>query len=183
MPEIFRRLSSKVIKRSPRLTLIEDTVKDKNGNVSTYLRFAHTGNSVTIICRRSDGQFLVQKEYSYPVKKMLFQFPGGFVPKKESLISGALRELCEEANLKADNLTLLGSYYPNNRRSKSKMFVYFASALKPCQGVPDPEEYIESFWFSETKIEKMIRSGEIENYSFLSAWSLYRSHQNDIPLS
>lgn len=39
MPDTFRRLSSKIIKKHPRLTLIEDTIKDRQGNISTYLRF------------------------------------------------------------------------------------------------------------------------------------------------
>ena len=172
---MWKTLSSKEVFIHPRLTLIEDEIILPNGIKTSYLKFKDDSScAVTIIAKRRDGEILLQTEYSYPPNQKLFQFPGGLVPNGEKLEVGANRELMEEADLMAHNLELLGSYLINNRRSASKMFVYLATDLEEKSLEGDQEEDIESFWFSEDDIEKMIKSDEIINCHVLSAWCLYK---------
>ncbi len=81
----------------------------------------------------------------------------------------------EEMGLKADHLKLLGSYLINNRRSAMKMFVYLATDLIEESLNADPEENIESFWFSEDEIVRMIKNGDIINIHSLASWCLYKN--------
>ncbi len=173
---MWKTVSSKEVFTHPRLSLVEDEIILPNGIKTTYLKYKDDGGCfVTIIAKRNDGKILLQKEYSYPPNQKLFQFPGGLVPPGESPEAGANRELMEEADYQANTLELLGYYLPNNRRSAAKMYVYLATDLEEESLEGDPEEEIESFWFSEEEITRMIENGEIINCHVLAPWSLYKN--------
>jgi ADP-ribose pyrophosphatase len=171
---MWKKLASKILLDHPRLKVLEDEVELPNGHTTQYLKFDSGGSAVTVIAVNEEGKILLQKEYSYPPNEELYQFPGGFVPHGENLLEGANRELMEEADLKANSLVELGSYYINNRRSNSKMYVYLASDLQNESLTADAEEDIKSYWFSEAEIDELIKKGDIKNYSVLAAWSLYK---------
>ncbi len=171
---MWKKLASKILLDHPRLKVLEDEVELPSGQRIQYVKFDSTANAVTIIAVNQEGRILLQKEYSYPPNEELYQFPGGSVPHGEELLKGANRELMEEADLKANNLIELGSYYMNNRKSNSKMYVYVGSDLEKKSLPADLEEDIQSYWFSESEIEDLIKRGEIKNYTVLAAWSLYK---------
>lgn len=90
---------TKTLFQHSRITIVEDDVKLPSGKVTQYLRFANGGQRVTVICLK-DNKILLQKEYSYPVNEVLYQFPGGKLEKGESPVEAAKRELVEESGLK-----------------------------------------------------------------------------------
>lgn len=172
---MWKTLSSKEIFKHPRLSLIEDEVLLPNGQKTTYLKYKYNYSCiVTIVCQREDGKILLQKEYCYPVNQRIYQFPGGKTLANETPEQGANRELMEEAQLKAHDLKLLGSYLANNRRSAVRVYVYLGTKLETATLDKDAEEDTESFWYSEKEIEELIIKGEIINVHTLAAWTLYR---------
>lgn len=173
----WKKTSSKKIFNHPRLSLVEDQVKLPSGKTTTYLRYEGYPDAVTIIARNKDGKILVQKEYSYPPNKWLYQFPGGGINNNETPEQGASRELAEEANLKA-RLKKLGWFYFNNRRTDAKFYVFVGLDIKeiPESHAPkDDEEEFVDYWLSEQEIEDLIHKGEIKNYSMLAAWAFYKN--------
>src|SRR5690606_6661213 len=110
----WKQISSKVLFEHSRITLSEDEVELPSGHKTTYLKYSSNSDAATVIARR-EGKVLMQKEYSYPPNQVLLQFPGGAVPKSEDIARGANRELMEEAGLRSEKLTKLGSYFINNR--------------------------------------------------------------------
>lgn len=181
---MWKTISSKEIFHHPRLTLVEDEVLLPNGVRTRYLKYKDNGDcAVTVIARRNDGHILLQKEFSYPSKAYLFQFPGGGVPAGETPKAGANRELMEEAGLKAGRLLPLGSYLTQNRRSKKRMYVFLGTKLIKQSRPPDAEEIIESFWFSERAVEQLITTNRIVNCHVLAAWCLYTRKKLNRPWS
>ncbi|MFC1640449.1 NUDIX domain-containing protein [Patescibacteria group bacterium] len=173
---MWKTNSSKEIFNHPRLTLIEDEVTLPSGVKTNYLKYKDDGSCcVTIITKNKKGEILLQREYSYPLGEKIFQFPGGGVPADEKPQKGANRELAEEMGLHANSMKPLGSYLMNNRRSKKRMHVYLATELVEKSLEADQEEEIEAFWFSESKIARMIKNGEIINIHSLASWCLYRA--------
>ena len=173
---MWQTKSSKEIFNHPRLTLIEDDVELPSGVIVKYLKYKDTGlRAATIIAKREDGKILIQREYSYPPNQMLFQFPGGAVPADEKIEFGANRELTEEMGYRANHLESLGSYLINNRRTPMKMYIFLAIDLVEESLEADPEEDIESFWFSEEEIDAMIKNNEIIHVHTLAAWCLYKT--------
>lgn len=171
---MWKKILSKNVFNHSRLSLIEDEVLLPNGEKVKYLKFKDDGScGVTVITKRKDEKILVQKEYSYPSNKKLYQFPGGMVLKDEDVLKGANRELMEESSLKAHNIKYLGSYLINNRRSTARMNVVLATELEEKSLEGDLEEDIENYWFTEKEILGMIKNNEIINSNLLAAWSIY----------
>lgn len=173
----WERISRKILFENPRITLIEDEVELPEGDQTSYLLYGLGGESITVICVYND-KVLLQKEYSYPPDKVLYQFPGGKVNPGEPLLDAARRELIEESQLSPADMSILGWYYVNNRRSDTKMHVVTAKKFKKNRSLAaDNEENITSSWIPLTKLEKMIKEGKIVNIHVLAAWALYRARK------
>ncbi len=175
----WKTLSSKIIYTHPYIMLIEDEIILPNGKKTIWLKYyERTGKSVTIICQNNRGKILVQKEYSYPIRKKIYQFPGGYIKVDEDPIIGAKNELLEETGFIPSSLTHLGYYFANDRRSDSKVYVFLAKDLNKGNMQRDPEEEDnELFWFSEDEIDLMINRGDIVQNNFLSSWQLYKVYK------
>jgi ADP-ribose pyrophosphatase len=128
----WKKLKTTKLFSHPRLEVFEDEVELPNGHKTKYLYFGDKFDAATVIAVNKTGQVLLQKEYSYPQNKKLFQFPGGGLEAGETPAQGAARELAEEAGLQG-TLTEIGWFYPNNRRGKNKMYVFMAKACRPLQ--------------------------------------------------
>lgn len=171
---MWKQLSSKIVYQHPRITIAEDEVELPNGHQTSYIRTISNGANATIIAIRDDGKILVEREYSYPPNEWLYQFPGGGVPDGEDEAEGANRELMEEVGYKGE-LTHIGKFYTNNRRSDTFMHIFVARNLQQATLPPDPEEEIEIHWLSESEIDALIVKGEILNGPMLAAWTFYKA--------
>ena len=171
----WKKISSKTLLTHPRITVVEDIVELPGGEQVPYLKFDESKHSASVICIRGD-EVLLQKEYSYPPNEVLYQFPGGAVEASESPAVGAGRELTEEAGLKPKTLQELGWFYANNRRTDRKAYVYLCADFEVVEQIGgDTEEDITSHWTPIGRVDEMIRSGEIVNYSLLAAWAMFKA--------
>lgn len=175
IPQKWRKISSGRILDHPRMQLVEDKVELPSGKKIQYLRQEyHDRGGVIVICRKN-GKVLVQREYSYPVDEILWQFTGGKIEAGETPEQAATRESAEESGIKADGARCVGWFYPDNRRTNAKLFVVECKYLEESDKfTPDDTEFIESSWFEVGQIEQMIKRGEVHNYAMLAAWSIFR---------
>lgn len=176
----WKKISSKIILNNPRLKVIEDIVVLPSGKKIDYLKFENVGSVATLICKNSEGKILIQKEYSYPPNEVLYQLPGGFIPTNEDVAIGANRELMEEVGLFSNKMTLLGSFFPNNRRSDAKNYVYLCEELEEKRLVADDEEDIKSYWLTEDEIDQLILNDELKNNGALASLLLYKVKKSTI---
>lgn len=169
----WKRLSTKLLLQHPRLSVYEDTVLLPSGHTTQYIHLGKHKDSAMVIAVDRRQKILVQKEYSYPTDKWLYQFPGGALEKGETPKQGALRELMEEASL-TGKLEEIGWFYVDNRRKKDKFFVFVAHDIEPCDPIDgDPEEVFQEFWYTKKQIHELIKKGQVVNYSFLAGWALF----------
>lgn len=172
----WRKISSRHILDHPRMQLVEDEVELPSGKKIQYLRQEYSGRGgVIVICRKGD-KILVQREYSYPVDEILWQFPGGKIEADETSEQAATRELAEESGIKAENAKCIGWFYPDNRRTNARLFVVECDYVTDDEKArPDDTEFIESEWIENGQISQMIRRGEVRNYAMLAAWGMLQS--------
>ena len=172
----WRKISSRHILDHPRMQLVEDEVELPSGKKIQYLRQEYSGRGgVIVICRKGD-KILVQREYSYPVDEILWQFPGGKIEADETPEQAATRELAEESGIKAENAKCIGWFYPDNRRTNARLFVVECDYVTDDEKArPDYTEFIESEWIENGQISQMIRRGEVRNYAMLAAWGMLQS--------
>lgn len=172
----WRKISSRHILDHPRMQLVEDEVELPSGKKIQYLRQEYSGRGgVIVICRKGD-KILVQREYSYPVDEILWQFPGGKIEADETPEQAATRELAEESGIKAENAKCISWFYPDNRRTNARLFVVECDYVTDDEKArPDDTEFIESEWIENGQISQMIRRGEVRNYAMLAAWGMLQS--------
>lgn len=172
----WRKISSRHILDHPRMQLVEDEVELPSGKKIQYLRQEYSGRGGVIVICRKDDKILVQREYSYPVDEILWQFPGGKIEADETPEQAATRELAEESGIKAENAKCIGWFYPDNRRTNARLFVVECDYVTDDEKArPDDTEFIESEWIENGQISQMIRRGEVRNYAMLAAWGMLQS--------
>lgn len=175
----WRRLNSQTVFEHPRMTLVEDEVELPTGKTTHYLRQPYNGNGGVIVLCRCGESILIQREYSYPVDDILYQFPGGRIEDGETPEQAAKRELAEESGLTIENLQYLGWFYADNRRTDAKLHVVCGDYLgQSATSRPDEEEFIESEWITAKDFKAKLVKGEIKNYAMLAAWTLFENKQN-----
>ena len=172
----WRKISSRHILDHPRMQLVEDEVELPSGKKIQYLRQEYSGRGGVIVSCRKGDKILVQREYSYPVDEILWQFPGGKIEADETPEQAATRELAEESGIKAENAKCIGWFYPDNRRTNARLFVVECDYVTDDEKArPDDTEFIESEWIENGQISQMIRRGEVRNYAMLAAWGMLQS--------
>jgi 8-oxo-dGTP pyrophosphatase MutT (NUDIX family) len=168
---MWKKLSTKKLFDHPRLLVEEDEVELASGKKIQYLRYGYGGDGVVLIAKNNKGEILFNKEYSYVPNRHLLQLPMGKIEDGEDPVPAANRELQEETGMRAEKLTVEGSYYQNHRRSDNKGIVVLAVGLVESRLEGDiEEEGIEgSVWVGADRIGSLIKSGDIVDADTLSS--------------
>lgn len=176
---MWKKIRTKKLLDHPRLRVYEDVIELPDGTRSDYLWYESGKDSVVLIC--TDGEkILLQKEFSYPTGKTLYQFPGGGIEEGETAAEAAMRELAEESALAGD-VQRLGWFYTDNRRTNKKMYVFqVINSSKVSKVKGDKEEEIDSVWMSVCELNELIEKGKIVNYSLLAALALYQNRKSGV---
>jgi 8-oxo-dGTP pyrophosphatase MutT (NUDIX family) len=170
----WKKLKTKQILYNQQLAVSEDEVELPNGKKVKYVRHSPTDvHAVLIIAVNDRHELLVQREYSYPPNKIMWQFPGGSMQSGETIKQAANRELSEESGFAARSVKSLGYFYVNNRLSDKKQHIVLCSDLYEKKLPEDHDEFIETHWLSPAKIDDLIDAGRVDNINFLAALTLY----------
>ncbi len=173
-PKLWQTITSKLILNNKQLQVTEDKVLLPSGTESTYVRHGKSlHDSVAIIAVNASGQVLLQREYSYPPNKVMWQLPGGSMLKGENIETAANRELAEESGYSAKTITNIGYFYVHNRLSDKKQHILLATDLTEHTLEADYDEFIESYWIDKSEIKHMISSGEFDNINLLAALNIW----------
>ena len=94
------------------LHVIDDTVICPNGNEASRELIRHVG-AVCIVPMTDDGKVIVERQFRYPIDKVITEIPAGKLDSKsEDPLLAAQRELREETGYTADEWIHLGVFYP-----------------------------------------------------------------------
>lgn len=170
-------LSSEILFEHPFIKLSEDRVVLPSGKESTWLCLDFGGDGACVILENSEGKILLGRQYCHPPRALVFEFPGGGVGKNETPEAAARREAIEEVGVYPKNLTNIGYFLFNNRRSSAKLYVFVGKDLELREAAPEEHEQVEIAWYSVEEIDEMIRLGQIVNVNLLGAWALYKSRK------
>lgn len=170
----WKRIASKVVFDSEHLSVSEDKLTLPHGKEKQYTRLtAGQAHSVIIIALNRKQEVLVQKEYSYPPDKIMWQLPGGSIETGEEICVAANRELAEESGYQGKSTEILGYFYTMNRISDQKQYVVLCTRLVPYKLQENEDEFIETYWMPKSKIKKMIADSEIDNINLLAAMNIW----------
>jgi ADP-ribose pyrophosphatase len=150
-----------------------DRVRLPDGKETTREIVRHPG-SVAIVPRRADGRIVLVRQFRYVTGRELWEIPAGTMDKPgEDTLSGARRELAEEAGLKAQRWTTLGSAYLMPGYCDERMTFYLAEELSPTEAHAEMDESFKVNPFDIHDLQVLRSTGELQDAKTLLglAWA------------
>lgn len=138
-------VDSQQIRAGRILDMRVDRVQVYNGSLATRELVRHLG-AVCITPVTKDGRIVLERQYRYPVDRVLTELPAGKLDfKDEDPLEAAKRELREETGFRASDWVFLGDFYPAAAYSDEHIRMYLARGLVKGERDLDPDENINVF--------------------------------------
>jgi len=137
-----------------------DQVRLPNGKLAIREYMVHPGAAM-IIPLFDDGTILLERQYRYPIKQVMIEFPAGKLDPNEDGIDCARRELLEETGYYAHDLRFITSIHPVISYSTERIDIYLAKNLEQRQACLDDGEFLQTFRATLAELLQWIREGKI----------------------
>lgn len=177
MVSIMKKLEEKTKKESivyngSFLEFRKDEVILPDDNIA-YREYLHHPGAVAILVIDSDNNIYIERQYRYPLRKVIYEIPAGKLEKDEDILEAAKRELEEETGLVSKSLEKLGETYPCVGYSDEVIYIFLAKDFKEGKQHLDEEEFVDVVKMPFEKVKEMIISGEIKDSKTVHAIYLY----------
>ena len=140
-----------------------DRVSLPDGNEATREIIRHVG-AVCIVPVTDDGKVVMERQFRYPIDKVITEIPAGKLDyPEEDRLSAAKRELREETGYSADSWMDMGIYYPAAAYSDEKITMYLARGLHKGKQELDEDEFLNVELIPLERLVEDIVAGRIED--------------------
>lgn len=158
--------------------LYKDTISLPNGKPATREVIRHVG-AVAIVPMTEDGKVIVERQFRYPLDRVITEIPAGKLDNKaEDRLAAAKRELEEETGYLADEWVELGDYIPAAAYCDEVITMYLAKGLHMGTRNLDEDEFLNIKEIPLEELVEDIMQGNIEDgktqVALLKAYHLLR---------
>ena len=164
---IETRISSEVILKGNFLNARRDVVRLPDGTQATREYVIHPG-AVMVIAQLDDGRLVMERQYRYPVERVMIEFPAGKLDAGESSLACAQRELMEETGYTARQWARAGVLHPVIGYATEFIDVWFARGLTLGQRNLDVGEFLEVFTATPAELLAWSFQGQLTDAKTLS---------------
>lgn len=126
------------------LRVLRDTVSLPNGNTSTREYVVHPG-AVVIVPLLDDGRVVLERQYRYPIGKVMIELPAGKLEQGEDPLLCGLRELQEETGYTCSEWACAGHMHLAIAYSTEVIHIFFARGLHLGERQLDEGEFLDVF--------------------------------------
>lgn len=160
-------VSSEDILKGNFLQARRDVVRLPDGSLSTREYIIHPG-AVMIVAQLDDGRLLMERQYRYPMRAVMLEFPAGKLDAGESPLDCARRELFEETGYSAREWVRAGMLHPVISYSTEFIDIWFARGLTAGERQLDAGEFLEVFAATQAELQDWCRDGSITDSKTLT---------------
>lgn len=170
------QLESREIFDGTIMHVFKDTVTLPNGKTAPREYMRHVG-AVCVVPLLDDGSVLLERQFRYPVGKVLVEIPAGKLDSKaEDPRKAAARELLEETGAVAAELVELGLFYPACAYSDEAIHMYAAKGISFREQKLDEDEFLNVFTMPLEEAVSEVLAGAIPDAktqtALLKVWLL-----------
>jgi ADP-ribose pyrophosphatase len=152
-----------------------DQVRLPNGDTATREYVIHPG-AVMIIALLDDGRLVMERQYRYPVKQVMIEFPAGKLDAGEDRLACAQRELLEETGYRAKEWAHAGVLHPVISYSTEFIDIWFARGLRLGERRLDDGEFLDVFTASLDELLAWSREGKLTDAKTLTGLLWLQNH-------
>ena len=142
------------------LTVRRDQVRLPNGAPAQREFILHPG-AVMIVPLLDDGRFVLERQFRYPMGRVMIEFPAGKLDAGEPGLQCAVRELREETGYSAREWAYAGILHNAIAYSDEGIQVWFARGLSLGEARLDEGEFVEVFLATPRELEEGVARGEV----------------------
>ena len=175
-------ISSELIFQGKFLQARRDEVRMSDGSRGLREYVVHPG-AVMVVALHDDGQVVLERQYRYPVQRVMIEFPAGKLDVGETSLACAQRELQEETGYRARHWAFAGTLHPVISYSTEFIDIWFARGLSAGRRALDEGEFLEVFSATPEQLLAWCRGGQVTDAKTLTgalwlqnvnagAWSL-----------
>jgi ADP-ribose pyrophosphatase len=157
------------------LHAFRDQVRLPNGDTVTREYVIHPG-AVMIIALLDDGRLVMERQYRYPVKQVMIEFPAGKLDAGEDRLACAQRELLEETGYRAKEWAHAGVLHPVISYSTEFIDIWFARGLRLGERRLDEGEFLDVFTASLDELLAWSREGKLTDAKTLTGLLWLQNH-------
>lgn len=159
-------LGGRLLAKGNFLEVRRDDVRLPDGAAATREYVVHPG-AVAIVPLLDDGRLVLERQFRYPVGKVLLEIPAGKIDPGESTLACAQRELLEETGYQAREWARAGVVHNAAAYSTEGIEIWFARGLSAGTQRLDAGEFIELCLMSEAELERCAAAGELSDVKTL----------------
>jgi ADP-ribose pyrophosphatase len=152
-----------------------DTVRLPDGATATREYVVHPG-AVLIVPVHADGRLVVERQFRYPLNRVLVEFPAGKLDPGEAPLATAGRELMEETGYTAKRWTHLGRIHPVVSYSSETIELFVAEDLLHVGRQLDQGEFLDLDTMTVDAMLAALDRGEITDAKTVAALFIYLRH-------
>ena len=142
------------------LDVRRDTVAHADGSRATREYIVHPG-AVMVVPLLADGRLVMERQYRYPMGRVMLEFPAGKLDAGEAPFDCARRELAEETGYRAAEWARAGILHNAIAYSTEGIEIWFARGLKAGAARLDAGEFLETVLHTPAELDAMAGSGEV----------------------
>ncbi len=124
------------------LRVLRDDVSLPDSSSATREYIVHPG-AVMVIPLLDDGRVVLERQFRYPVGRVMIEFPAGKLDAGEPSLSCAIRELKEETGYSAQEWAFAGVIHPVISYSTEHIDIWFARGLTAGSQALDQGEFLD----------------------------------------
>ena len=157
---VERPLQSEPVYRGHFLDVRRDMVALPDGRTAQREYIRHPG-AVMIVPLLDDGRLLMERQYRYPMGRVMLEFPAGKLDAGEDPKVCGQRELLEETGHSAAEWAYAGVLHNAIAYSDEGIHIYFARGLQRGEQHLDDGEFLELVTHTADDLDRMAARGEL----------------------